>query len=96
LKSYFLGTRVSRSYCSRITVARYCSRKGIFERKGFILVRVLIRFLFKYSLYPHLKADKILIFHCELSLLLLFLIEFLNLSKVNHNFCGVPPYNLDS
>ena len=49
LESYFLGTRVSRSYCSRITVAWHCSRKGIFGRKGFILVRVLIRFWFKYS-----------------------------------------------
>jgi hypothetical protein len=37
-------TRVSRSYCSRISVARHCSRRNIFGRKGFILVRVLIRF----------------------------------------------------
>ena len=44
LESYFLGTRVSRSYCSQITVAGHCSHRGIFGRKGFILVRVLIRF----------------------------------------------------
>jgi hypothetical protein len=35
-----LGTRVSRSYCSGITVARHCSCRGIFGRKGFILARV--------------------------------------------------------
>jgi hypothetical protein len=50
LKSYFLGARVSRSYCSGITVAPHCSCRGIFGRKGFILARVLIRFWFKYSL----------------------------------------------
>jgi hypothetical protein len=50
LESYFLGTRVSRSYYSEITVARHCSSRGIFGRKGFILARVLIRFWFKYSL----------------------------------------------
>jgi hypothetical protein len=45
-----LGTRISRSYCSGITIVRHYSCRGIFGRKGFILVRVLIRFWFKYSL----------------------------------------------
>ena len=49
LESYFLGTRVLRSYCNRITVASHCSCGGIFGKKGFILARVLIRFWFKYS-----------------------------------------------
>jgi hypothetical protein len=47
---YFLGTRVLRSYYSRITEARHCSCKGIYGRKGLILARVLIRFWFKYFL----------------------------------------------
>jgi hypothetical protein len=66
------------------------------EKKSSSLVRILIRFWFKYSLYSHLKADDILNFHSELSFLLLFLIELLNLSKVTHNLCGVPPCNLGS
>ena len=34
VESYFLGTRISRSYYSRITVAPHCSCEGIFEKKG--------------------------------------------------------------